>query len=105
MSYHLLNNPFKMHTLQDDLESFFHVEMYLALLYSKHSESGPHGKLLSIIRRIYDSAFYDDDGYYKGGGEKANLIQNPKSTLGRDFQFTSKPLNKWWRSCAKVIAE
>lgn len=75
MSAFLLENPEKIHRLQDDVESFFWVLLYHASRYLKNSI--PVEKLDSMMKRIFDQVDPSFPGREDTGGMgKRNLISS-----------------------------
>lgn len=88
MSAYLLSDPDKIHNLQDDMESFFHVILYLALRFLPHNKEN----LISMImNQVFDSCFVED-GITLGGRGKFLL----QKYIGRDFKMVNnRPLDDW----------
>ena len=105
MSTRLLANPLKVHEVQDDMESFIHVQMYHCLRYSQHTLSGSDLALKELMEDIYHSYTYTHKGFAKGGATKKNLFYGPNGVLGVGFRFTASPLTPWFVSCAKAVSE
>ncbi|KAH7920188.1 hypothetical protein BV22DRAFT_1098583 [Leucogyrophana mollusca] len=70
MSARILQNPKKIHEVQDDIESFVHVLLYVALCYTAHTITAPHVGLGDIIARLFHQATQLQDGTYTGGDGK-----------------------------------
>ncbi|KAH7920187.1 hypothetical protein BV22DRAFT_1098584 [Leucogyrophana mollusca] len=69
MSARMLQNPKKIHEIQDDMESFLHVLIYAALCYTPHNQSSPND-----LGDLLDGLFYEAtrlrSGNYTGGQGK-----------------------------------
>ncbi|KAJ3516971.1 hypothetical protein NLJ89_g799 [Agrocybe chaxingu] len=101
MSGLLLINPYKLHTLQDDLESFFHVVLYYSLQYL------PHNKRLdqvqdSITEIFKESRYQTYTGLYTGGKGKREMIMY-ENGLGILTLKDNAPLTTWIRSALKAL--
>ena len=109
MSARLLALPHKVHEVQDDMESFIHVQMYHFLRYSQHtlsdSEAPSGSNLKELMEDMYHSYTYTRKGFAKGGATKKNLFNGPDGVLGEGFTFTASPLTTWFESCAEAASE
>ncbi|KAJ8523318.1 hypothetical protein ONZ45_g140 [Pleurotus djamor] len=110
MSYDLLSNPNKLHTVRDDLESFFWVVLFYGLHYVSHTLSG---------RRTLDDKIYQifhhctrEDGIAHGGVYKRDLFGGPTvlhftpKTLSNPnpLEFTySSPLTKFLHAARSLL--
>ncbi|TFK45365.1 hypothetical protein OE88DRAFT_1812603 [Heliocybe sulcata] len=100
LSYQLLINPYKAHTLQDDLQSSFWTLLYTALKFIPSSLSGM--RLANMLKTVFDESRWDDDqGSYVGENEKLKIIMHgnyikPNSIAGTPpiiFRDPATPLN------------
>lgn len=57
----------KVHDIQDDIESFVHVTMYIGLRYLPHNMLA---RLPDIMRSLFDSQDQSPDGLVRGGYQK-----------------------------------
>ena len=101
MSIKLLKNPTDLHELQDDLESFCYVMLYLALRYL------PHNKV-SVLPAIMANVFehhYNMPTAVLGGAGKIAMV-NDRIYIGEDLEFTeNKPLTAWIDSAFTIIED
>ncbi|KAL6301568.1 hypothetical protein BKA93DRAFT_738530 [Sparassis latifolia] len=79
LSVHALNNPYRTITIQDELESFFHVLLYFGIRYLRHN-------FARVGEFIYS---YFDDGIPTGdewicGSEKKAVIKGGVIAQGED---------------------
>ncbi|KDQ32540.1 hypothetical protein PLEOSDRAFT_153777 [Pleurotus ostreatus PC15] len=92
MSAALLQEPYKQHTIRDDLESFFWVVLYHGLHFVPHSLFQAIEAITTSIFDYYD--FTALDGIARGGVVKIGLISH-NSYIGRrsrpELTFTSCP--------------
>jgi len=84
MSAALVRDRRATQTFVDDLESFFYVIVWLALMYSPNSMSPP--ALTSFVKSVLDPAQYQGTG----GNCKANFLIGCADLLG--LSFTRRPL-------------
>ncbi|KAF4579739.1 Fungal-type protein kinase domain-containing protein [Pleurotus pulmonarius] len=109
MSAALLQEPYKQHTVRDDLESFFWVVLYHGLHYVPNSLFQAIETIMSSIFDYYD--FTAPDGIARGGVVKMGVISH-NSYIGRrprpnltftscppltDFIFQAAAILKQWR--------
>ena len=83
MSANLLQNPSKMHTLADDLESFLHVLGWMTLRYVPAIDG------YSAVQRGRDMTIFDeylDEGYWREGGNSKSNALGCESYPSRTFQ-------------------
>ncbi|KAJ3512352.1 hypothetical protein NLJ89_g3568 [Agrocybe chaxingu] len=93
MSALLLRLPRKLHTVQDDLESFFYVILYHALQYLHHNKT--EEDVERIILRIFDQCTYEPyPGQYIGGDGKQSMILT-RTTLEKFIVTSNAPLTTW----------
>ena len=101
MSIKLLKNPTDLHELQDDLESFCYVILYLALRYL------PHNKV-SVLPAIMANVFehhYNVPTAVLGGGGKSAMVHD-RTYIGPDLEFTNnEPLTTWIQIALIVIKD
>ncbi|KAG6815147.1 hypothetical protein H0H87_004687 [Tephrocybe sp. NHM501043] len=102
MSSHLLLGTHRVHTIQDDMESFVYVILYHALRYLGHNASLP---VPVILAKIFDSEEIDNHGIVRGGIDKVYLFTDPNIILGYAFKFYSGPLNHWWKQMRLAVHE
>ncbi|KAH7921106.1 hypothetical protein BV22DRAFT_1198444 [Leucogyrophana mollusca] len=93
MAAALLQNPQKLHELQDDLESFLHVLTWSTIRYCPSNLSALERG--TYLRLIFDEAIDTDDGT-TGGLHKGNHLGHGRylpARRGEGFQFSvSSPL-------------
>ena len=70
MSAAILQNPTKPTQLQDDLESFFYVLLYIAVRYMKHN----FGNVSQFMNDYFDKVDHNPDGTVTGGNGKFSSI-------------------------------
>ncbi|KAF8967491.1 hypothetical protein BDZ97DRAFT_1803556 [Flammula alnicola] len=71
MSINILRRADSVHTLQDDLESFFYVVLYFTLRYLKHTKTAV---VSEILKRIFDQHLEYENSSATGGDGKCALI-------------------------------
>ncbi|KAG5640110.1 hypothetical protein DXG03_001186 [Asterophora parasitica] len=79
-------NSQKVHTIQDDMESFLYVVFYYCLRYF------PHNKGTSTLY-IMKNVFHDHSNF---GGEGKQCLIFCLSYICDDFWFTTEPLQRWF---------
>ncbi|KAJ8508117.1 hypothetical protein ONZ45_g9575 [Pleurotus djamor] len=89
MSGDLSSRPHKLHTVRDDLESFFWVVLFYGLHYVPHTLSGQK-KLDDIIYHIFHHYFIDD-GVVCGAGGKEGLLNNTVLEFTPRNPYTPEP--------------
>ncbi|KIM35930.1 hypothetical protein M413DRAFT_32159 [Hebeloma cylindrosporum] len=101
MSVKLLVDPTTLHELQDDLESFCYVVLYVALRYLPHNKV----PLLPVImKEVFEYHYHVPDGV-RGGAGKGALIHDG-FFIGRDLEFTdNRPLTSWIRIALRIIRD
>lgn len=72
MSVALLEDPQKCSVLQDDLESFFYVLLYIVLRYLKHNFLP--GTVGDFMDDFFDSSYAHHDGTASAGGDRKRSI-------------------------------
>ncbi|KAG5650430.1 hypothetical protein H0H81_012291 [Sphagnurus paluster] len=103
MSSHLLLNKRKVHTIQDDMESFFYVMLYHCIRYLSHNMTD---QAEEILNHIFDYSFHLT-GSTLGGSHKEYLI----SQLGSRPPFegfelsNNEPLNIWIEKAFEIFNE
>ena len=99
MSANILENPGKMHTLTDDLESFLHVLGWMTLRYVPAIDG------YSAVERGWDMAMFNeylDEGYWKRGGNSKALALGSMSYPSQTFRPRTKtPLLQLIRSLSE----
>ena len=91
MSIKLLTDPTDLHELQDDLESFCYVVIYLALRYLPHNKVSV---LPVIMKYVFEHHYNVPSGVFGGNG-KDNMVQR-RGYIGKDLEFTgNEPLTSW----------
>lgn len=102
MSTLLLMDRHKLHTIQDDIESFIHIVLYHGLRYLKHSQPD---LAASILREVFDYETLDPRGGATGGKMKL-LMFSTREPLGLDFHFLDhQPLTEWLDSTLDAVKE
>ncbi|RDB15306.1 hypothetical protein Hypma_004737 [Hypsizygus marmoreus] len=102
MSTHILENPGKTHTVQDDMESFVLVVLYIILQHLPHNHSA---NLTAIVRNVFDSYTLNDDGTAVGGGEKGRMFISRK-WITVDFEVTNNhPLTGWVHFALSAVGQ
>ncbi|KAJ3516961.1 hypothetical protein NLJ89_g792 [Agrocybe chaxingu] len=101
MSGLLLVDPYKPHTLQDDLESFFHIILYYSLQCLPHSKQPD--EVQHIITDIFEQCRHRPfTGLYIGGTGKQSVILFPTS-LGVLTLTDNEPLTEWILSAQRAL--
>ncbi|KAG5634375.1 hypothetical protein H0H81_002179 [Sphagnurus paluster] len=90
-----------VHTVQDDMESFVYVVLYIGLRYLEHNKPR---EALYIMSEIFDHEIFDSDGRCTGGENKKFMI-TLLGKLGRDFHLACQPLDQWLRIILKMLQE
>ncbi|RDB15194.1 hypothetical protein Hypma_004783 [Hypsizygus marmoreus] len=92
------------HTLQDDLESFVLVVLYMVLRYTNHNCKTCD--LPTIMAAVFDSyVIWADDHTITGGYGKANMFRS-RLFIGRDFRVSGNiPLNIWLNVALTAVKE
>ncbi|KAG5337308.1 hypothetical protein C0989_009818 [Termitomyces sp. Mn162] len=89
----------RAHTIQDDMESFVLIVIYHALRYFPHNKKR---KTAFILSKVFDDQERLPTGEYTGGTARKYLFLH-KEYIGRDFQLSSPPLDRWvWFSIRAV---
>ncbi|CAA7269097.1 unnamed protein product [Cyclocybe aegerita] len=102
LSARLLKNPLKIHSVQDDLESFFFLVLYYSIRYI------PNDQGIQELKELHAELFEECRwrsaiGQYVGGQGKFFMITEGYHSLSVDF-MDHKPLQKWLRSALRCIA-
>jgi len=101
MSYRLLRDPSAYHELQDDLESFCYVVLYLALRYLPHNKVPA---LPVIMKKVFEEHSTTPTGV-DGGDGKYSMFSNRKH-IGVDLEFTdNKPITSWIDVALRVVGD
>ena len=91
MSINLLHEPTELHELQDDLESFCYVVIYLALRYLPHNKVS---MLPAIMTRVFEHHYTVPSRVFGGGGKVSMVLT--RGYIGKDLEFTdNEPLTSW----------
>ncbi|KAF9530095.1 hypothetical protein CPB83DRAFT_851555 [Crepidotus variabilis] len=93
MSARLLRDGTQPHTLQDDLESFFHLALYLSIFWFPHT--GAKSSLQEFTSNVFEQyRFSQGLGQFIGGIDKVMMFSY-RDHIGK-IDFTSNtPLTKW----------
>ncbi|KAF9456476.1 hypothetical protein BDZ94DRAFT_1241514 [Collybia nuda] len=87
-----LLKPGKVHTAQDDMESFFHLVLYHGIKYLQHT---PLRDARATMVKIFDECSIDPAGTCRGGDAKYSMFMN-RAHIERNFAFTDNaPLTFW----------
>ncbi|KIM35938.1 hypothetical protein M413DRAFT_32165 [Hebeloma cylindrosporum] len=101
MSIKLLKDPTSIYILQDDLESFCYVVIYLALRYLPHNRVSV---LPAIMANVFEHQYIVPTGVLGGGG-KASMV-HARGYIGEDLEFTDhKPLTAWIDTALTIIED
>ena len=91
MSIKLLKDPADLHELQDDLESFCYVVLYLALRYLPHNKVS---NLPAIMANVFEHHYNVPTGVFGGNGKYAMV--GSRGYIGKDLAFIdNEPLTSW----------
>ncbi|KAG5649302.1 hypothetical protein H0H81_004755, partial [Sphagnurus paluster] len=101
MSCLLLMDHHSVHTVQDDMESFVYVILYVGLRYLEHNKSKD---TLHIMSEIFDHEKVNTEGKCTGGENKKAMIR-AFAKLEDDFQFACEPLDNWFRIVLEMLRE
>ena len=74
MSSHLLSDAAKEHTVQDDIESFFWVLIYVGLYYLHLNQKHYVGPVEDIVTSIFNQGEYFEGIGHVGGSRKKEFI-------------------------------
>jgi hypothetical protein len=88
-----------VHTLADDLESFFHVLTWVALRYTAHALSST--KLTYTLTSTFDEC-YVDEGVIEGGQNKASSLVT--KSIVTTAKFTNPMLSSLLSSLCGTLA-
>ena len=101
MSIKLLKNPTDLHELQDDLESFCYVVLYLALRYLPHNVVPD---LPMIMANVFEN-YYTAQTVVRGGIGKSAMVRE-RAFIGPNLEFTNnEPLTTWIQITLRVIKD
>jgi hypothetical protein len=101
MSIKLLLDPTDLHQLQDDLESFCYVVLYLALRYLPHNKVP---ELRAIMANVFEHQCNMPTAVVGGGGKA--LMVNSRAFIGKDLDFTdNEPLTSWIDVALRFVAD
>ncbi|KIM35915.1 hypothetical protein M413DRAFT_449535 [Hebeloma cylindrosporum] len=101
MSIKLLKDPTDLHVLQDDLESFCYLVLYVALRYLPHSKVST---LADIVKNVFEN-HYDLAERVCGGLGKSSMVYD-RNFIGRKLGFTdNQPLTNWIEVALNVIKD
>jgi hypothetical protein len=101
MSIKLLKDPTDFHELQDDLESFCYVVIYLALRYLPHNKVS---MLPVIMKHVFEHHYNVSTGVYGGNGKESMV--NSRGYIGEDLDFTdNEPLTSWIDMALRFVAD
>ncbi|KAH7913648.1 hypothetical protein BJ138DRAFT_1145716 [Hygrophoropsis aurantiaca] len=89
MSTRILQDPDKVHEIQDDMESFIHVLIYVALIFTPHTIIGRYN-LAALVHRLFYQEIRCDDGQYFGGDGKNSGFTN--SVVPKTVVFACEPI-------------
>ncbi|KAJ3504752.1 hypothetical protein NLJ89_g7776 [Agrocybe chaxingu] len=105
LSSGLLDVPFKLHTLQDDIESFFHVLFYYCLQFVHHNRSDDEVKY--IINDVFEESTYDPVlGYHQGGKGKRLMFLIRRHFKPVPFDFpNNRALTDWIRGAHSALRQ
>ncbi|KAG6876318.1 hypothetical protein C0992_000109 [Termitomyces sp. T32_za158] len=76
------------------MESFVHIVIYFSLRYLQHNSTVVAPVLL---KRIFDEEVINKEGRAVGGTLKKLLFMDFEASLGPDFEFSSAPLQEWFK--------
>jgi len=101
MSIRLLRNPTAFHELQDDLESFFYIVLYLALRYLPHNKVP---ELPVIMAKVFEEHSTMPTAVVGGMGKYS--LFNDGGHLGEDLEFTdNEPITSWIDVTLKLVRD
>jgi hypothetical protein len=101
MSIKLLTDPTDLHELQDDLESFCYVVIYLALRYLPHNKVSA---LPTIMTNVFEHHYNASTGVFGGTGKECMV--NSRRYIGKDLDFTdNEPLTSWIDVALRFVAD
>ncbi|KAF9533761.1 hypothetical protein CPB83DRAFT_407807 [Crepidotus variabilis] len=102
MSAKLLQNPAKQHALQDDLESFFYLVVYLSLF--SYTTSVTRAKIQKVIDKVFDQSEFDTESLvYEGGFHKQLMLEH--GTFLDAIEFEEKLLSDWIDASRQILGQ
>ncbi|KAG6812402.1 hypothetical protein H0H92_003083 [Tricholoma furcatifolium] len=90
-----------VHSIQDDIESFYYVMLYCGLRFLSHNYQRD---VRQFLHKIFDQEEFGADGKVYGGDGKALLLVG-LTFEGLDFKFTTEPFHYWWDGTRKAVSE
>ena len=101
MSIKLLKDPADLHELQDDLESFCYVVIYLALRYLPHNKVSA---LPVIMANVFEHHYHISTGVFGGNGKNDMVLS--RGYIGKDLAFTdNEPLTSWIDAALRLFRD
>ncbi|KAG6810142.1 hypothetical protein H0H92_013135 [Tricholoma furcatifolium] len=102
MSCLLLRREALVHSIQDDMESFYYVMLYYGLRFLSHNYKKM--EVRQLLHEIFDQEKHGANGKAYGGDGKALLLVG-LTFEGLDFKFTTEPFDHWWDGTHKAVSE
>ncbi|KAF9554510.1 hypothetical protein CPC08DRAFT_672124 [Agrocybe pediades] len=99
-SAYLLSRPWKFHTLQDDIESFYWVILYVILRYMKHNYLSSIEEDINYIFKEYKG---NDVDKITGGNGKIAQLQGDVFAYHSFAIINNKALTKFCRGAEKMF--
>ncbi|KIM35933.1 hypothetical protein M413DRAFT_32162 [Hebeloma cylindrosporum] len=101
MSIKLLKDPTDLHELQDDLESFCYVVIYLALRYLPHNKVSV---LPAIMANVFEHHYNVPNGVLGGNGKDSMVLT--RGYIGKDLNYTNnEPLTSWVDAALRLFRD
>lgn len=101
-TYNLLK-PGKVHDVQDDMESFFHVVLYHGLRYLSHNMDPTELNL--VMSRVFDEFNVAGDGTYKGGEAKHAMFRSRRYVSEHFSIKDNEPMTLWINDALESVAQ
>jgi len=92
--------PLPIPNRDDDLESFWHVLLWVALRRCDHKL--PSSNIVASLRNLFDDMYADETGQKKGGGNKRSLLTS--QSLFVDMKLGNRLLHRIFVATATILA-
>ena len=97
---HQPGTPLPIPNREDDLESFWHVLLWVAIRRCDHKL--PSSNIVASLRNLFDDMYTDETGQTKGGDYKLELLNSQK--LIKNMALGSPVLEVILVTVAKILA-
>ena len=92
--------PLPIPNRDDDLESFWHVLLWVALRRCDHKL--PSSNIVASLRNLFDDMYADETGQKKGGGNKRSLLTS--QSLFVDMKLGNRLLHHIFVATATILS-